>query len=136
MLNTKAAEDGYVALKAFDSVYMDYINAVSDETDQAYGKCYRNLRQVRRLAGKLGDILKRTGRPSRFLEAALIAYDYADALAMQASSQEEVDQQARVCAAAMAVVKEAVQYEFRDGIFASYDKPADFANFRELATLN
>lgn len=136
MVNVKAAEDGYTALKAFDTVYTGFLDAVSNESDLAYAKSYRNLREVRRWAGKLGETLKRTGRPSRFLEAALIAYDYADAIAMKAPSQTEIDQQARVCAAAMAVVREAVRYEFHDGIFASYPKPAEYATFQHNAVLN
>ncbi len=65
------------------------------------------------------------------MEAALVAYDYADALALRATSLAEVDRQARVCAAAMRVVREAVQYEFVEGIFGSYSKLSEIAPFQE-----
>jgi hypothetical protein len=130
MLNAKLAEDGYAALEAFESVYEGFLSSISQESELAYAKCYGDLKKVRRLAGKLQETLKRTGRPSRFLEAALVAYDYADALALGVVSLSELDRQARVCAAAMQVAREAVQYEFMDGVFGG---SAKFDNRRQLA---
>ncbi len=71
MANNKAAEDGYAALKAFDSVYLDFLNAVANETNLAYGKCYRNLKEVRRLAGKLSDTFKAEWSPFAFFGSSL-----------------------------------------------------------------
>jgi len=118
MLNSKVAEDGHAAFTAFEAGYEEFLNAVSSENPYGYGKCFRYLKDVRRHAGKLSETLKRTGRPSRFLESALVAYDYADALAVQALSLADADRQARICAAAMEVVREAVQYEFLNDILA------------------
>ena len=125
MLNIKAVDDAHVSFAAFEARYEEFVKALSDETDFRFGKCYRHLKEVRREAGKLGSALKRACRPSRFLEAALVAYDYSDALAIRAAQMSEIDRQARVCAAAMRVVREAVQYEFMDGTFREFERPID-----------
>lgn len=123
MQNIKAAEDGHIAYVAFEAKYEEFLSAVSNETDFGYGKCYRHLKEIRRHAGKLSDSMKRAGKPSRFLEAALVSYDYADVLAIRAAALVDIDRQARICAAAMEVVREAVQYEFTDGIFGRFARP-------------
>jgi hypothetical protein len=116
MLNAKAIEDGHVALTTFESRYDEFLNALSSENGFAYAKSYNFLKDVRKQAGKLGESFKRMGRPSRFLEAALVAYDYADARVVQALALADVDRQARICAAAMQVVHEAIRYELMDSI--------------------
>ena len=125
MLNIKAVEDAHLSFAAFEARYEEFVRALSDETDFRYGKCYRHLKEIRREAGKLGTALKRACRPSRFLEAALVAYDYSDALAIRAAQLSEIDRQARVCAAAMRVVREAVQYEIMQGTLNESEKPVD-----------
>jgi hypothetical protein len=111
MLNAKAMEDGYAALTSFEMRYEEFLAAVASEGPFAYAKYYGFLKEIRRQAGKLGSTFKRMGRPSRFLEAALVAYDYADARVVQALAPADVDRQARICAAAMEVVHEAIRYE-------------------------
>ena len=135
MLNQKTLDDAQVSFIAFEARYEEFVRALSDETDFRYGKCYRHLKEVRREAGKLGNALKRACQPSRFLEAALVAYDYSDALAVRAAQLAEVDRQARVCAAAMRVVREAVQYEFMEGAFSSIPKPEKYFEAAEGAQL-
>ena len=135
MLNTKTLEDAHLSFVAFEARYEEFVRALSDETDFRYGRCYRHLKEVRREAGKLGNALKRACRPSRFLEAALIAYDYSDALAVRAAQISEVDRQARVCAAAMRVIREAVQYEFMEGAFKNIPKPENYFAAPEAAQL-
>jgi hypothetical protein len=133
MLSTKAVEDGHLAFATFEARYEEFVSAVTNETEFRYGKSYRHLKEVRKHAGKLGETLKRAGRPSRFLEAALVAYDYSDALAVRAAHISEVDRRVRICAAAMRVVREAVQYEFMDGIFSGMPKPKDYYAVPETA---
>jgi hypothetical protein len=134
MLTTKTVEDAHLSFAAFEARYEEFLTALSDETDFRYGKCYRHLKEVRREAGKLGSALKRACRPSRFLEAALTAYDYSDALAVRAAQISEVDHQARVCAAAMQVVREAVQYEFVEGTFRDNNDIKSETRFPSLET--
>ncbi len=115
MANVKAVMEGKAALRALESYYEEFRLALSMEHEYAHGKCYRRLKEMRRQAGKVGESLKRCGRPSRFLEAALTAYDYADAMILGTTTLPELDRKAGVCAAAIEVVREALRYECESG---------------------
>jgi len=115
MANVKAVMEGKAALRALENYYEEFRLALSVEREYAHGKCYRRLKEMRRQAGKVGDSLKRCGRPSRFLEAALTAYDYADAMILGTTTLPELDRKAGVCAAAIEVVREALRYESESG---------------------
>ncbi len=115
MANVKAVMEGKAALRALECNYEEFRLALSMEKEYAHGKCYCRLKEMRRQAGKVGNSLKRCGRPSRFLEAALTAYDYADAMILGTTSLPELDRKAGVCAAAIEVVREALRYESESG---------------------
>ena len=115
MANVKAVMEGKAALKALENNYENFRLALVLEREYAHGKCYRRLKEMRRQAGKVGESMKRCGRPSRFLDAALTAYDYADAMILGTTTLPELDRKAEICAAAIQVIREAVRYECETG---------------------
>jgi hypothetical protein len=115
MTNVKAVMAGKAALRSLEDNYNEYRSALSGEREYAHGKCYRKLKEIRRHAGKVNESMKRCGRPSKFLDVALTAYDYADAMILGTSSLAELDRRAAVCAAAMEVIREALRYECDNG---------------------
>jgi hypothetical protein len=115
MANVKAVMAGKAALRALENNYFEYNLAITAEGEYAHGKCYRQLKEIRRLAGKVGENMKRCGRPSKFLDVALTAYDYSDAMILGTTSLPELDRKAAICSAAMEVVREALRYECDNG---------------------
>lgn len=115
MANVKAVMAGKAALRALESHYEEFCSALQIENEYAHGKCYRRLKEIRRQAGKVNDSMKRCGRGSKFLEVALTAYDYTDAMILGTTSLPELDRKAKVCAGAMEVVREALRYECDHG---------------------
>ena len=115
MTSVKAVLAGKAALQDFENSYSAYHAALIKENEYAHGKGYHRLKEIRRLAGKVSDSMKRCGRFSRFLDIALNAYDYTDALILGSTSLPELDKKAAVCAAAMEVIREALHYEYNNG---------------------
>ncbi len=115
MANVKAVMAGKAALRSLEHNYDEYRLALAAECEYAHGKCYRRLKEIRRQAGKVNESMKRCGRPSKFLDVALTAYDYADAMILGTNSLPELDRKATICTAAMEVVREALRYECDNG---------------------
>ncbi len=115
MANVRAVMAGKAALRALEDIYAKYRLALVAEGEYAHGKCYHRLKEIRRQAGKVGENMKRCGRASKFLDVALTAYDYTDAMILGTASLPELDRKAAICAAAMEVVREALRYECDNG---------------------